>query len=68
MISAINFAPKTSPEASPATIKNFLESNSKMFRFRIDVLRDLFTPQQISQLESTRQKLEELTEINSQLV
>ena len=49
-----------------ATIKNFLESNSKMFRFRLDVLRDLFTPQQISQLESTRQKLEELTEINSQ--
>ena len=52
--------------AFEASIKNFLESNSRMFRFRLDVVRALFTAQELSHLETTRQKLEQLTELETQ--
>ena len=37
--------------AFEASIKDFLESNPRTFRFRIDVVRALFKPEQLTQLE-----------------
>ena len=51
--------------AFEASIKDFLESNPTVFRFRLDVIRSLFTQEQLLQLENTRQKLEQLTELET---